>query len=106
MTLKGKVIMVLTFLVALIASAGVTVFGGLQLGHGELDSISAEAETLDVSTLPFLVAAQNLKLEADRLAQGADRESGDFDRTLGVARDLAKLFCRSSRSTLYRLKDV
>ena len=54
MTLKGKVILVLAFLVALIGSAGTTVFGGLQLGQGALDDISADAGRLDTATLPLL----------------------------------------------------
>ncbi len=89
MTLKGKVIVVLALLVALIASAGTTVSVGLQLGQGELDVISADADALDASTLPFLIAAGNLKREADRIAQAPGLESGAFDRALGVARDLA-----------------
>jgi methyl-accepting chemotaxis protein len=90
MTLKGKVIIVLALLVALIGIAGTTVFGGLQLGQGELDVISGDADALDASTLPFLIATENLKREADRVAQTPGLESGAFDRAFGNARDLAR----------------
>ena len=90
MTLKGKVILVLAFLVALIGSAGTTVFGGLQLGQGALDDISADAGRLDTATLPLLIVTQNLKREADRVAQAPGLDSGTFDQYIGDARGLAR----------------
>jgi methyl-accepting chemotaxis protein len=90
MTLKGKVIVVLALLVALIGSAGTIVFGGLQLGQGALDEISADAGRLDAATLPFLIVAQNLKREADRIAQAPELDSGTFDKQVRDARTLAR----------------
>jgi len=90
MTLKGKVIVVLAFLVALIASAGATVFGGLHLGQGALDTIASDARTLDASELPFLIAAKNLKLEAERLVQAPGAGPGAFDSTVDIAREMAR----------------
>ncbi len=91
MTLKGKVILVLTFLVALIGIAGTTVFSGLHfVGQSELDSIAADAQALDESHLTFLVAAQKLKLEADRIAPTPDADAPAFDRLIGEVRDLAR----------------
>ncbi len=90
MTLKGKIITVLTLLVALIGSAGTTVFINLQLGQGELDVISEDAGTLDASGLPFLVAAQRLERETDRLLQAPGTDMDAFDRALETAQDLAR----------------
>ncbi|UCH73299.1 MAG: methyl-accepting chemotaxis protein [Rhodospirillales bacterium] len=90
MSLKGKVTVVLTFLVVLIGSAGTTVFGGLQLGQGELDAISDEAETIDSSTLPLLIAAATLKEEAAQIARAPDSNAPAFDRALTAARDAAR----------------
>ncbi|MDH3230348.1 MAG: hypothetical protein OEN55_11195 [Alphaproteobacteria bacterium] len=90
MTLKGKVIVVLAFLVALIASAGATVFGGLQARQGALDDIAADARALDTATLPFLIAAGNLKREADRVAPAPGSDPGEFDRHVGIVRGLAR----------------
>ncbi len=90
MTLKGKIIVVLTLLVVLIGSAGTTVFLSLQLGQGDLDIIAADAGTLDESTLPFLIAAERLEREAGSLARSPGADGVAFDRALTLARDLAR----------------
>jgi methyl-accepting chemotaxis protein len=91
MTLKSKVILVLTFLIALIGIAGTTVFSGLHfIGQDALDTIAAEAQALDKSDLEFLVAAQKLKQEADRIALTPDAEAPALDKMIGDARDLAR----------------
>ncbi len=90
MTLKGKIITVLTLLVALIGSAGTTVFISLQLGQGELDVISEDAGALDASGLPFLLAAQSLEREANRLLQASRTDMRAFDRAFETTQDLAR----------------
>ncbi|MCK4866914.1 MAG: hypothetical protein KAT39_02605, partial [Alphaproteobacteria bacterium] len=74
----GNVIRVLIFLIALIGSAGATVFGGLQLVQGvELAVIAKDATALEEAELPILIAARDLQVEAVRLTAG---QSGAADR--------------------------
>lgn len=78
MTLKGNVIRVLIFLIALIGSAGTTVFAGLQLVQGvELAVIAKDATALEEAELPILIAARDIQVEAVRLTAG---QSGAADR--------------------------
>ena len=91
MTLKGNVILVLTFLVALIGAAGTTVFAGLHfVGQGRLDAIAGEARATGAAELPFLIAAKDIRLEAERIARAPNGASRAFDGLIADARSLAR----------------
>jgi len=91
MTLKGNVILVLTFLVALIGAAGTTVFAGLHfVGQGRLDAIAGAAGAAGAAELPFLIAAKDIRLEAERIAGAPNRSSGALADRIADARELAR----------------
>ncbi len=90
MTLKGNVIRVLVFLIALIFAAGTTVFAGLQLGQTYLAAIGADAAKLDGRELPLLVAARDIQLAAVRLTLGDDSGGADLAAAIDRARDLLR----------------
>jgi methyl-accepting chemotaxis protein len=82
MTLKANVIRVLVFLIALIGSAGTTVFGGLQLGQNYLLAITEKAATAERTEIPRLIAARETQLQASYLAMGRERDSGKLTAAL------------------------
>ena len=89
MTLKGNVVLVLVFLIALIGSAGGTVFAGLQLLQGkELKVITADASSLEKADLPLLVAARDVQIEAFHLLMGHGRDGAKLEAAIGGARNL------------------
>ena len=89
MTLKGNVILVLAFLVALIGSAGTTIFAGLWYYHGpKLASIAEDATTLESAELPLLIAARDVHVEALHLAMGHEKDTARLDAALGKARGM------------------
>ncbi|MEN8195677.1 MAG: methyl-accepting chemotaxis protein [Pseudomonadota bacterium] len=91
MTLKGNVIRVLIFLIALIASAGGTVFAGLWFGHGgELAVIAEDATILESNELPIFVAARDIQVEAIRLTEGQADDTGRLERLVADARTLLR----------------
>lgn len=91
MTLKGNVIRVLIFLIALIGSAGTTVFGGLQLVQGvELAVIAEDATALEEAELPMLIAARDMQVEAFHLAMGHNNDATRLAATLDKIRSLMR----------------
>jgi methyl-accepting chemotaxis protein len=91
MTLKGNVIRVLIFLIALIGSAGTTVFAGLQLVQGvELAIIAEDATTLEEAELPMLIAARDVQVEALHLAMGYNNDATRLAASLDKIRSLMR----------------
>ena len=76
MTLKGNVIRVLIFLIALIFSAGATIGGGLRLGQDYLVVIAGDAADLKNTEVPLLIATRNVQMEAFHLAMGHKQDDG------------------------------
>lgn len=89
MTLKGNVIRVLVFLIALIAAAGTTVFGGLRLGQDYLLDVAGQAGTLESGSVPLLVAVKDLQIEAHILAAARRTDVAGLEAALGRVWDLA-----------------
>ena len=91
MTLKGNVIRVLIFLIALIGSAGGTIGAGLWIVHGgELTAITADATTLESTEFPTFVAARNIQAEVIRLTEGRADAAGKLERLVDDARALLR----------------
>ena len=91
MTLKGNVIRVLIFLIALIGSAGGTIFAGLWFGHGgELAVIAEDATILESTEFPIFVAARDIQVEAIRLTEGQADDTGRLERLVADARALLR----------------
>jgi len=90
MSLKGNVTLVLFFLIALIGSAGGTVFGGLQFGQTYLMAIAGDAETLDRSRLPLLISVRTIQVEALHLTLDRSRDGATLEAALDKARSLIR----------------
>ncbi len=89
MTLKGNVIRVLIFLIALIGSAGATVSAGLLFIHDEeLAVIGKDATTLEDTELPIFIVARDIQLEVVRLAAGRADAADRLARRVADARAL------------------
>ena len=89
MTLKGNVIRVLIFLIALIGSAGATVSAGLLFIHdAELAVIGNDATTLEDTELPIFIVARDIQLEVVRLAAGRADAADRLARRVADARAL------------------
>lgn len=91
MTLKGNVIRVLIFLIALIGSAGTTVFAGLQFILGdEMEAIAKDATVLESTDFPFFIAARDIQIEALHLAMGHNKDGAQLEAALDKARGLVR----------------
>ena len=82
MTLKGNVIRVLIFLIALIFSAGATIGGGLRFGQDYLVVIAGDAADLENTEVPLLIATRNVQMEAFHLAMGHKQDDGKLVEAL------------------------
>ena len=88
MTLKANVIRVLVFLIALIFSAGTTVFAGLQLGQNYLLSIAQEASALERVEVPLLIAVRDIQAEAYVISKGYKQDGRELTTALVKVRGL------------------